>query len=77
MTAMVRAQSWRGYRKLVTDLGGTPTRLLARSGIDPAALDQLSAFIRFESHQRRRDTRFDRRSHDRRFGSHRYRIPHG
>ena len=49
MAAMVQAQSLRGYRELVTDLGGNPTRLLRRSGIEPVALDQLSAFISFES----------------------------
>ena len=49
MTAMVQAQSLRGYRGLVTDLGGNPTRLLRKSGIEPTALDKLSAFISFES----------------------------
>jgi hypothetical protein len=48
MTAMVQAQSLRGCRELVGDLGGNPTRLLRKSGIDPAALNQLSAFISFE-----------------------------
>ncbi len=32
MTAMVQAQSLRGYRELVTDLGGNPTRLLRKAG---------------------------------------------
>jgi AraC-like DNA-binding protein len=49
MTAMVRAQSVRGYRELVSDLGGNATRLLRKAGIDPAALNQLTAFISFES----------------------------
>jgi AraC-like DNA-binding protein len=49
MTAMVRAQSVRGYRELVTDLGGNPNRLLRRAGVDPAALDQLTGFISFET----------------------------
>ena len=49
MTAMVQAQSLRGYRELVTDLGGNPTRLLRKAGIEPAALNQLTAFISFES----------------------------
>ena len=49
MTAMVQAQSLRGYRELVTDLGGNPTRLLRKAGIEPAALNQLTAFITFES----------------------------
>jgi hypothetical protein len=49
MTAMVQAQSLRGYRELVDDLGGNPARLLRKAGIEPAALNQLSAFIRFES----------------------------
>ena len=49
MTAMVQAQSLRGYRELVIDLGGNPTRLLRKAGIEPAALHQLTAFIGFES----------------------------
>jgi AraC-like DNA-binding protein len=49
MDAMVQAQSLRGYRELVNDLGGRPTRLLHKAGIDPAALDQLTAFITFEN----------------------------
>ena len=48
MADMVQAQSLRGYRELVGDLRGNPTRLLRRAGIDPAALDQLTAFISFE-----------------------------
>ena len=39
MTATVQAQSLRGYRELVTDLGGKPNRLLRKAGIDPAALN--------------------------------------
>ena len=34
---------------MVTDLGGNPTRLLRKAGIEPAALHQLTAFISFES----------------------------
>jgi AraC-like DNA-binding protein len=49
MTAMVQAQSLRGYRELVTDLGGSPSRLLRKAGIEPAALNRLTAFISFES----------------------------
>jgi AraC-like DNA-binding protein len=49
MPAMVQAQSLRGYRELVGDLGGNATRLLRKGGIDPAALDQLTAFISFEA----------------------------
>jgi AraC-like DNA-binding protein len=49
MTAMVLAQSLRGYVELVTDLGGNPTRLLRKSGIEPAAINRLTAFISFES----------------------------
>jgi AraC-like DNA-binding protein len=49
MAAMVQAQSLRGYRELVNDLGGNSTRLLRRAGIEPAALNQLTAFLRFES----------------------------
>jgi len=46
---MVQAQSLRGYRELVGDLGGNPTRLLRQAGIDPAALKRLTAFISFEA----------------------------
>jgi AraC-like DNA-binding protein len=49
MTAMVQAQSLRGYRELVGDLGGNPTRLRRHAGIDPDALNQLTAFISFET----------------------------
>jgi AraC-like DNA-binding protein len=49
MAAMVQAQSLRGYRELVSDLGGNSTRLLRKAGIDPPALNQLTAFISFES----------------------------
>jgi hypothetical protein len=49
MDAMVQAQSLRGYRELVSDLGGNPTRLLRRSGIEPGATKRLTAFISFES----------------------------
>jgi hypothetical protein len=49
MIAMVRAQSALGYRELVRDLGGNPTRLLRLAGIDPAAPNQLTAFVSFES----------------------------
>jgi AraC-like DNA-binding protein len=49
MMAMVRAQSLRGYRELVRDLGGNPTRLLRKADIDPSALDQLTGFISFAS----------------------------
>ncbi|HUJ64513.1 MAG TPA: AraC family transcriptional regulator [Acidimicrobiales bacterium] len=49
MTAMVRAQSLRGYRELVSDLGGDPVRLLRKAGVEPEALNQLTAFVSFES----------------------------
>ncbi len=49
MTAMVQAQSLRGYRELVTDLGGNLTRLLRKAGTEPAAFNQLTAFITLES----------------------------
>jgi hypothetical protein len=48
VTPMVRAQSLRGYRDLVADLGGDPEQLLHDAGLDPSALDQLTAFISFE-----------------------------
>jgi AraC-like DNA-binding protein len=46
---MVRASSLRGFRELVSDLGGQPVRLLRKAGIEPGALDQLAAFISFAS----------------------------
>jgi AraC-like DNA-binding protein len=49
MTAMVRAQALRGYPELVRDLGGSPARLLRKSGVDPTAINQLTAFISFET----------------------------
>jgi AraC-like DNA-binding protein len=49
MMAMVRTQSVRGYQELVTELGGNPSRLLRNAGIDPAALNQLTAFVSFEA----------------------------
>ena len=49
MADTVQAQSLRGYRELVGDLGGNPNRLLRKAGIDPSALNQLTAFIPFES----------------------------
>jgi len=49
VAAMVQAQSLRGYQELVGDLGGNPTRLLRQAGIDPAALNRLTAFISFEA----------------------------
>jgi AraC-like DNA-binding protein len=49
MIAMVRAQALRGYPELVRDLGGSPNRLLRKAGVDPAAINQLTAFISFET----------------------------
>jgi AraC-like DNA-binding protein len=49
LPTVVRAPSLRGYRELVIDLGGNPVRLLRQAGIKPSALDQLEAFITFES----------------------------
>lgn len=47
MAAMVQAQSLQGYRELVSDLGGNPTPLLRRAGVNPAALNRLTDFISF------------------------------
>jgi AraC-like DNA-binding protein len=49
MAAMVRAQSLRGYRELVSELGGDANRLLRRERISPAALNEHTACITFES----------------------------
>ena len=46
---MVRVQALRGYPELVRDLGGRPNRLLGKAGIEPAAINQLTAFISFET----------------------------
>ena len=44
---MVQAQSLRGYRELVGDLGGNPTRLCDKR-VSTRALSRLTAFISFE-----------------------------
>jgi hypothetical protein len=44
---MFLAQSLRGYRELVGDLGGNPTRLKARQ-IQPVPTNRLTAFMSFE-----------------------------
>jgi AraC-like DNA-binding protein len=49
MTAMVRAQALRGYPELVRELGGSPNRILRKAGVDPAAINRLTAFISFET----------------------------
>ena len=49
MTAMVQAQSLRGYRELVTDLGGNRNRLLRKAWYRAGRLNQLTAFIGFET----------------------------
>jgi AraC-like DNA-binding protein len=46
---MVHAQSLRGYRELVNELGGDAVALLSEAGIDPSSLDQLTTFIPFEN----------------------------
>jgi AraC-like DNA-binding protein len=46
---MVRTQSLRGYCELVSELRGNPSRLLRKAGIESAALNQLTAFIPFQS----------------------------
>jgi AraC-like DNA-binding protein len=48
MVAMVQAQSLRGYRELVGELGGNPNKLLRQVPIDPGDLNRLTAFISFE-----------------------------
>jgi AraC-like DNA-binding protein len=45
----LHAQALRGYRELVVELGGNPTRLLRKATINPASLNQLSAFISLEA----------------------------
>jgi AraC-like DNA-binding protein len=47
MAAMVRAQAVRGYRGLVTELGGDPARLLRAAKIKSAVCDQSAALISF------------------------------
>jgi AraC-like DNA-binding protein len=49
MTAMVRTRSLWGYRELVAESGGDANRLLRRAGINPRDLDEITAFITFES----------------------------
>lgn len=45
MTAMVRAGGLRGYRELVTSLGGDPARLMRRFHVAPDALAHEDALI--------------------------------
>ena len=47
MAAMVRVQAVRGYRHLVTELGGDPGRLLRATKIKSTAFDQSDSFIGF------------------------------
>jgi AraC-like DNA-binding protein len=47
MVAMVRAQAVRGYRELVSDLGGDPVRLLRAAKIKSTVFDQPASFISF------------------------------
>jgi Arabinose-binding domain of AraC transcription regulator, N-term len=47
MAAMVRAQAVRGYRGLVSELGGDPVGLLRAAKIKSTAFDQPAAFISF------------------------------
>jgi AraC-like DNA-binding protein len=47
MTAMVRAQAVRAYRKLVAGLGGDAARLLRKSKVKASALDQPAGLIGF------------------------------
>src|SRR5689334_20632570 len=44
---MVRLQAVQGYRELVADLGGDPTRLLRAGKIKASAFDQPAAFVSF------------------------------
>ena len=48
MLGMVRAQSLRGYRELVAELGGDSARLLRDVGMRPAILNEQTALISFE-----------------------------
>jgi AraC-like DNA-binding protein len=45
MPAMVRVQALRGYRQLVTELGGDPGRLLRAAKVKATAFDQLDSFV--------------------------------
>ena len=47
MGAMVRAQAVRGYRELVTELGGDPARLLRAARIKSSVFDQPASLISF------------------------------
>ena len=48
MAAMVRLQAVRGYRELVAELGGDPTRLLRAARIKVSAFEQAASFISFD-----------------------------
>jgi AraC-like DNA-binding protein len=47
MAAMVRVEAVRGYRELVTELGGDPVRLLRAERIKSSAFDQPASLISF------------------------------
>ncbi|MDT0202937.1 AraC family transcriptional regulator [Nocardioides sp. AE5] len=55
MGPMIRAASLRGFVPLVRELGGDPAALLARFGIDPAALDSDDSLIDLAAHDRMLD----------------------
>lgn len=45
MSEIIRAESLRGFREIVTDLGGDADVLLEENGIDPAALADPDAYL--------------------------------
>ena len=56
---VVRAASLRGFVPLVTRLGGHPSSLLTRFGIDPALLEAVDALIPITAHDRMLDAAAD------------------
>lgn len=47
MSEIVRAEALRGFRELVRELGGDGDALLRASGIDPASIEDIDAYISF------------------------------
>jgi len=47
MPAMVRVQAVRGYREIVSDLGGDPVHLLRAAKIKSTAFDEPASFVSF------------------------------
>lgn len=59
MQPLIRAASLRGFGGLVTELGGDPDSLLARSGIEPEVLESDDGLLSITAHDRMLDATAD------------------